>query len=162
DFSSLIADKNVLKMELLDISAIIQKCIASFSDNTPIQFENNLTNHSKILGHSVAIQTIFNNLIANAIKYNNSSAPIHIQLIKENLFIRTDITDHGIGIDKKDLPHIFEPFYRAADVRDAQIHGNGLGLSIVDRYVKLHGGSIRVASEPGKGSTFSVLLPEVM
>lgn len=160
DFSGIITDKNSLKMERLDLSIIITKCIASFPNGTPIHFENRQTTHNTIKGNHEALQTIFNNLIANAIKYNRANAPIRITLTDESPYIRTDITDCGIGIDKKDIPHIFEPFFRASGVRDAQIHGNGLGLSIVERYVALHSGTIRVESEPGKGSTFSVFLPE--
>ena len=66
---------------------------------------------------------------------------------------------HGPGIPPRDLPHIFEPFYRGADAVSRQIHGSGLGLSLVQRIVQQHGGRVTVTSEPGQGSRFTLYLP---
>jgi two-component system sensor histidine kinase BaeS len=73
--------------------------------------------------------------------------------------VRIDVEDRGLGIAPDDLPHIFEPFYRGADAQQRQIHGNGLGLSIVKGIVEAHGGRVSVKTVPGSGSTFSVHLP---
>ena len=69
------------------------------------------------------------------------------------------VEDRGLGIPPADLPHIFEPFYRGSEAQSQQIHGNGLGLSIVRSIVEAHGGRVTVTSTPGKGSTFTMHIP---
>ncbi len=75
--------------------------------------------------------------------------------------VRITVEDHGIGISKGDLKQIFEPFYRSKSVVDAQIHGNGLGLSLVRQIVTAHNGKISVESELGKGSKFTICCHEL-
>ncbi|MEO8678688.1 MAG: HAMP domain-containing sensor histidine kinase [Vicinamibacterales bacterium] len=71
------------------------------------------------------------------------------------------VEDRGLGIDAEDRKHIFEPFYRGRDAVSKQIHGSGLGLNLVHRIAEAHGGRVSVASDPGKGSVFSLALPAV-
>ena len=66
--------------------------------------------------------------------------------------------DRGIGIALEDLPHIFEPFYRSPSVRRSQIHGTGLGLALAKQVAESMGGTLTVASKPGRGSTFTISL----
>ena len=74
--------------------------------------------------------------------------------------VRITVSDHGPGIPANELPHIFDPFYRGADALAQQIHGNGLGLSLVKRIVTAHGGQReRRRPEPGAGSAFTIALP---
>jgi len=77
----------------------------------------------------------------------------------EHLEMCISVADRGLGIRPRDLDHIFEPFYRATEVSEAQIHGTGLGLPLAKRVVEAMGGRITVTSEIGKGSTFIVHLP---
>ena len=71
------------------------------------------------------------------------------------------VEDHGLGIDPDDRKHIFEPFYRGREAVSRQIKGSGLGLNLVQRIAEAHGGRVVVTSEPGKGSTFTIMLPGV-
>ncbi len=69
------------------------------------------------------------------------------------------VEDEGSGISPRDLPHIFEPFYRGADAVARQVHGSGLGLSLVQRIMREHGGRTAVTSEVGRGSRFALYIP---
>lgn len=106
-----------------------------------------------------SFETIVGNLIENAIKYSEQEKFIRISLKQKNNNIVFKITDHGVGIAKKSLKHIFEKFYRAQDVLTANSKGHGLGLSIVKNLVELNGGSISVKSEEHKGSSFILTFP---
>src|ERR1700688_792018 len=73
--------------------------------------------------------------------------------------IQISVSDHGIGIDPRELPHIFQPFYRSPSVTAAQIHGTGLGLPLAKSIVESMKGHLSVKSVPGRGSTFTLHLP---
>ena len=98
-------------------------------------------------------------LLDNAIKYTPEGGRVRISATRENGQAAINVSDSGIGIEPDVLPHIFERFYRGDSARARDEHGSGLGLAIADWIVTAHNGEIRVISEPGKGSTFSVLLP---
>jgi signal transduction histidine kinase len=100
---------------------------------------------------------IFTNLLSNAIKYSPQGSTVFFSLSCEEGRLSFQVKDQGIGISKEDQQRLFEPFNRASNVGD--IPGTGLGLAIVKRAVELHGGQIAVASEIGKGTTFTVTLP---
>ena len=112
-----------------------------------------------ISGDSNALSHAVQNLIINAVKYGNNHKSVKISAKNGDGTIKITVTDKGIGIAKKDISKIFTPFYRAKSVVDAQIHGNGLGLSLVKQTVEAHRGKIKVESEIGKGSIFSIQLP---
>jgi signal transduction histidine kinase len=73
--------------------------------------------------------------------------------------VQLSVSDRGRGIDPEDLAHIFDPFYRGRHAIDRQIHGNGLGLSLVQRIAEAHGGRVSVTSARGQGATFTLHLP---
>lgn len=106
-----------------------------------------------------AIGRAVQNLIANSIKYSNEGGAIKVTTSNGGGMVKIGVEDNGIGIAKADQRHIFEPFYRARSVVDAQIHGNGLGLSLVKQIVEDHRGRISVESEVGQGSRFVIELP---
>jgi signal transduction histidine kinase len=112
-----------------------------------------------VLGDEAALRRVFENLVANAIKYGEAGGWLGIQARSVGREVHVTIADRGIGIAASDQPRIFEPFFRAPDVIAARIQGTGLGLSLVQRIVRTHGGNITVHSEPGAGSEFTVALP---
>ena len=105
------------------------------------------------LSHSVQ------NLINNSVKYGDGSKWIKISAENGDGKVKIVVEDKGIGISGREIAHIFEPFYRSKRVVDEQIHGNGLGLSLVKQTVEAHGGKVFVESEVGKGSRFTIELP---
>jgi signal transduction histidine kinase len=113
-----------------------------------------------IQGDEETLKQVFNNLISNAIKYNKPKGSVKIFLREEEDFVVAEIQDTGIGIAKEHLPLLFDQFYRVKRSEDQKTKGTGLGLSIAKKIVEAHGGNILVSSEPGKGSTFTVLLPK--
>jgi two-component system phosphate regulon sensor histidine kinase PhoR len=105
------------------------------------------------------LQEIIYNLLDNAVKYSQSSGVITLRAAVEGDRMRISVSDEGIGIRENDLPRIFERFYRADKARSRELGGTGLGLSIVKHIAQLHGGTAQAQSEPGKGTTISVVLP---
>ncbi len=99
------------------------------------------------------------NLLDNAVKYSNPPASISIKIRKQSQQAKLCISDSGIGIPLSDLEHIFERFYTVDKARSRRLGGAGLGLSIVRTIIEKHQGNICVASEFGKGATFSISLP---
>jgi two-component system phosphate regulon sensor histidine kinase PhoR len=105
------------------------------------------------------IQEIIYNLLDNALKYSSPGGVISVGAALEGDRVRLSVADQGVGIRESDLPRIFERFYRADKARSRAVGGTGLGLSIVKHIAQLHGGSVEAASEVGRGTTISVLLP---
>ncbi len=99
------------------------------------------------------------NLLDNAIKFSDDGNMVAIDVERRNGATGIHITDHGCGIARNHLARLFERFYRVDKARSRQMGGTGLGLAIVKHIVQAHGGQVTVVSRPGRGSTFSVLLP---
>ncbi len=109
----------------------------------------------------VSIETIISNLIENAVKYSLDDKRILVRVFTEKKNVAFEVTDHGMGIKKKELKNIFRKFYRVEDSLVARTKGHGLGLSIVQSLVVLNHGTITVKSEYGKGTTFKVSFPTI-
>jgi two-component system phosphate regulon sensor histidine kinase PhoR len=99
------------------------------------------------------------NLITNAIKYSPSETEVFISSRPDGGYLRLSVRDHGIGMDGKELRHIFTKFYRTKKAEASGEVGTGIGLSIVQQIVLHHGGKMEVSSTPGKGSCFTIVLP---
>jgi two-component system phosphate regulon sensor histidine kinase PhoR len=112
-----------------------------------------------VLADEEALTTIVDNLIDNAIKYTSSGGRITIRWNASPSHVTVDVQDTGIGIAERELPRVFERFYRADKARSRAAGGTGLGLAIVKHLVQAMRGQVKVTSELGKGSTFSVTLP---
>jgi signal transduction histidine kinase len=107
-----------------------------------------------------AMAQVVLNLLSNAVKYSDAVKEIRVQAYRDSAHVVMAVTDRGIGIDAAELPKIFDDFYRVDQRLNApQQGGMGLGLTLARHIVHAHGGSIRVHSDVGKGSTFAVALP---
>jgi signal transduction histidine kinase len=110
-----------------------------------------------IKGDVARLQRVMANLLDNAIKHTPRGGMIRVVAAKSSDHVAISVMDTGEGIDAKDMPRIFERFYRGDASRSKP--GSGLGLSLCQAIVRAHGGEINVTSTPGKGSTFTVRLP---
>jgi two-component system NtrC family sensor kinase len=124
-----------------------QQIQARLPDNLPL-----------VMGNPLRLRQLMNNLIENAIKYTPDQGQVRVTLRADNGFLVVRISDTGIGILPKDQPFIFDKFYRTDEAID-NYPGTGLGLSIVKGIVEAHNGRIWVESQPGAGTTFTVMLP---
>ena len=113
-----------------------------------------------IMADETLISQVLFNLIDNAIKYTPDGGRVEVRARDAGDFVRVDVEDTGVGIMEKDLPRIFERFYRVDKARSRQMGGTGLGLSIVKHIVQEHGGEVSVQSVPAKGSIFSFTIPK--
>jgi two-component system phosphate regulon sensor histidine kinase PhoR len=100
------------------------------------------------------------NLMTNSITYSPENTKIKVKLYEQNKNGIIEIVDEGIGIEKPEIPRIFERFYRVDRARSRNSGGTGLGLAIVKHLIEAHHGKIQVESEVGKGTTMRVILPE--
>src|SRR5205807_3780314 len=106
-----------------------------------------------------AVGQIVDNLVDNALKYTPGGGRIRVRWRAEGDQVVLEVEDTGIGIPERDLPRIFERFYRVDKARSRELGGTGLGLCIVNHLVQGLGGSIAATSHPGKGSSFTLRIP---
>lgn len=122
-----------------------------------IDFEDD-GNVDIILADRHLFKNILINLVSNALKYSAEHQEVKVFLKRDGNDLILSIKDHGIGIPEKDQVHMFERLFRASNVTNIQ--GTGLGLNIVKKYIDLHNGTISFESEEGKGTTFTVTIPQ--
>lgn len=155
-------DKLELKMENINLRDIIYesaKLLSQLAEQKGIGINISAAESLTVHGDHATLLELFTNLIDNAIKYNIPHGEIGISVRKETGFIVAEIKDTGIGISEEDLNRVFDRFYRVDKSRSRESGGVGLGLSICDEIVRLHGGRIDVKSRPGKGSVFIIRFP---
>jgi signal transduction histidine kinase len=154
---------HVSQIEHLNFSEIIERSIDLLqpqAEDKNISLQVTVDDQFPLIdGNKSSIEALFINLISNAIKFTPSDGLISITLKKHSKEIEIKVSDTGIGIEDKDLNHLFEKFYRERSERTKYISGTGLGLSIVKGVVDAYHGSIYVESEVGKGTTFRIFLP---
>jgi CheY-like chemotaxis protein len=168
DISKIEADKFELIPIEYDVSSMINDTITQtimFIEEKPSKFDLDIKENmpSRLYGDELRVKQILNNLLSNAFKYTKEgSVELKLEHERENntVWISACIKDTGIGISPERLDKIFEDYSREDVKENRGIMGTGLGLSIVKKLIDLMGGSINVESEYGKGSAFSVRLPQ--
>jgi two-component system sensor histidine kinase CiaH len=146
----------------ISIKTVVEEAIKKvtpLAKNKQVKIESSLIDIT-IDGDNATLVELFVTLLDNAIKYSPENAVVKVTTSKTTNSVNVLISDSGIGISKKDLPHIFDRFYRADESRTkSEIGGFGLGLSIAKHIAEAHNGNIHVTSVVQKGSTFKVHLP---
>jgi two-component system, OmpR family, sensor histidine kinase SenX3 len=113
----------------------------------------------ELVGNTDQVALALSNLVANAIAYSPDHSKVVVTALPEELMVDLTVTDEGIGIPAREIERIFERFYRVDPARHRSTGGTGLGLSIVKHVAASHGGEVKVWSEEGEGSTFTLSLP---
>ena len=157
-------DSGGLKLNLGDVSlgAIVSdtvRRIQHVAQERNISVRCDLWEDVHVTGDNIKLQQVVYNLTDNAVKYTPPGGAVRVELAKSGKKAVITVTDNGIGIPAKDVPHIFDRFYRVDKARSRETGGTGLGLAIVKQIVNLHGGEISFTSEEGVGSVFTVELP---
>lgn len=151
-----------IDFEIISLKQIINesvKKIEPLATRKNILIKNKLTD-TNVKGNKYMLIDLFVLLLDNAVKYSGEKSSINIDAKKIDRSILISITDQGIGIDKKDISHLFDRFYRSDKARSKkEINGYGLGLSIAKKIVEQHKGSIKIESKLKKGTTVIVSLP---
>lgn len=145
------------------LSEVIANAIKNVSGQASVKkitIKNLVHTDKLILGRAEDLTELFSILLDNAIKYSPEKSRVTLVSKDGQQNIRVSVKDHGVGINKKDLLHIFDRFYRGDVARSKEGNGGfGLGLSIAKKFAEEHGGDITVKSKVGIGSTFTVHLP---
>ncbi|WAA11658.1 two-component system histidine kinase PnpS [Fervidibacillus halotolerans] len=151
-----------LQIERMNINQAIEETVRmleSSAEEKQIQILYPKQQETLIEGDFLRIKQILINLISNGITYTPKGGTVQITIDQRKEYTQLSVKDTGIGIDPKEIPRIFERFYRVDKARSRNSGGTGLGLAIVKHLVEAHSGEIQVESELGKGSTFIVKLP---
>jgi len=142
-------------VELCD--SVISECMALRGETARVVFQNSFDGYD-IVGDRNLLRHILDNLISNALKYSPLESLVVVHLLEPDKgTLLFEVKDKGIGIERTDIKHLFDPFFRCAGVE--AISGTGLGLAIVKQCVDTYGGVLAVESKKGEGSTFFVSLP---
>jgi signal transduction histidine kinase len=167
EFAGIQSGRQLYDLQPLNLNHLLDEMAKA---NRPLLDERGFQLHQDIqpalppvLGDGPALARALQNLFSNAMKYGGEGRWIGLQAGVDRAVqppqVTLELRDRGMGIHEEDLPRIFEPFYRGGEARAAQIHGNGLGLSLVKNIIQAHHGEISVRSHAGEGSSFTIRLP---
>jgi two-component system, OmpR family, sensor histidine kinase SenX3 len=149
-------------LEAVDVDTVVAEALSRYkvaADNADIAITSDAPTGYKVLGDQPLLVTALANLVSNAIAYSPNGSPVSISRRRRGDNIEIAVTDRGIGIAAADQERVFERFFRVDKARSRATGGTGLGLAIVKHVAANHNGSIRLWSQPGTGSTFTLSIP---
>ncbi len=165
DMSRISSGRIADKFEPVAIGPVLSEIIEiekPLADAEKIKLGLNLCNGTaSICADRESLQQAITNIVCNAIHYTPHGGSVTVSTREQGGEVIVEVSDTGIGISKDDLPFIFEEFFRVKSSQTQHVTGSGLGLPITKRIIDAHNGRIKVDSELGKGTTFSIFLPKV-
>ena len=129
-------------------------------ESRQLELVKDFAGNTEVWADRLVVEQVLVNLLENAVKYTDPGGQIQVRTEEKARSVRLSVVDSGIGIPDEEKARIFERFYRVDEARGRDVGGTGLGLAIVRHLVQLSEGEISVDSEPGKGSSFHILLPK--
>ena len=164
DFSKIESGRKIYQFESTDVGEVVAATLKTFEvrlrhQGFEISYDGPEEPLPPVQADPDAVSQAVINLLDNAFKYSDGGKRIDVSLKSRNGFVVISVTDQGIGISREEQRKIFERFHRVSTGLVHDVKGSGLGLSIVHHIVQAHRGRVTVESEPGKGSTFRILLP---
>lgn len=151
------------KNDLVYVFAAVQQVfqdLEGLAEKMKVKLFADMDFNFRLRGNEARVNLLLTNLITNAIKYNREGGTVTVIGRDERSRKILQVKDTGIGMEKSELPRIFERFYRVSKSRSKDVAGTGLGLAIVKHTVSLFGGSIQVDSTPGEGTIFTIIFPK--
>ena len=163
ELSRLQAADPLIRAELVDIDEVVALAVDQNrvpADSAGVTIVSGGATGAEVYGDGALLVTALHNLIANAIQYSPDGSRVGVGVSMVDGVVEIAVTDQGAGIPEDELERVFERFFRTDPARSRHTGGSGLGLSIVKHAVQNHGGDVRVWSQVGSGSTFTIRLPQ--
>lgn len=163
-YSKIDTDRVPYNFVCINLTDYFEDCVEEIgteldAEGVRLSYSNEISRKTTIIADPEQLKRVINNIVSNSVKYRDkeqSAIDIRLTENRDNVFI--DIEDNGKGIEPKDLPHIFDRFYRADASRNTAAGGSGIGLSIVSKIIKDHGGTISAESTPGVGTIMHITM----
>ena len=149
-------------LDAVDVDTVVAEAMSRYkvaADNADIAITTDAPTGYRVYGDQTLLATAIANLVSNAIAYSPNGSSVSISRRRRGENVEIAVTDRGIGIAREDQERVFERFFRADKARSRATGGTGLGLAIVKHVAANHNGSIRLWSQPGTGSTFTMSIP---
>ncbi|WP_230304579.1 MULTISPECIES: sensor histidine kinase [unclassified Rhodococcus (in: high G+C Gram-positive bacteria)] len=149
-------------LEVVEVDDVVEEALRRTrltAENAQITVTTDSPSGYEVLGDQTLLVTALANLIENAVAYSSPGSPVSVSRSLRAGKVAIAVTDRGIGIEKEDQERVFERFFRVDKARSRATGGTGLGLAIVKHVAANHNGEIRLWSQPGTGSTFTLLIP---
>ncbi len=162
DFGRMEGGARVYHLEKVDVNDLVRRVVEEFRQETQsaeFQFHLAAQDTAEIDADDEALGRALWNLLDNAVKYSGDSREIEVEVRRAGSEIAIAVQDHGLGISEQEKALIFRKFRRGEEAARLGIKGTGIGLTMVNHIMKAHHGRVEVRSDPGKGSTFTLVLP---
>ena len=164
-YSKIDTNKIPYNFQKLNIHDYFADCVYEIgmdleNQHVALDYSNYVDENVLVIADPEQLSRIINNIVSNSVKYMRASAKSRISIVVKDVgdFVQIEMSDNGKGIAQKDLPYVFDRFYRADESRNSAAGGSGIGLSVVKKIVEDHGGKIWVTSKEGEGTTMYFVL----